>query len=186
VAVSAEEWARFLADGSLRLTLIVGARKSANSEEFSSLIATRASSSASVLEDEGRGATATGEGLDTSGHRTGEVAGRTPTLFYLTAHPPFQSGDYERGLRLSVLGLPPDRCNRAIEEDEGPWALSDEARSDVSIRLHGSKGANAFRDPKEDRVWVVFDWDDEGWQNFMSDPEVPGIFQAAGFTQGPA
>ena len=28
---------------------------------------------------------------------------------------------------------------------------------------HGSKGAMIFRDPnQEDRVWVVFDWDEQG------------------------
>ena len=24
---------------------------------------------------------------------------------------------------------------------------------------------------------MLFDWDEEGWQNFVSDPEVPAIFQ---------
>jgi quinol monooxygenase YgiN len=53
-------------------------------------------------------------------------------------------------------------------------------------REHGSKGANVFRDPNDpDRVWVVFDWDEEGWRNFTSDPDVPAIFQQAGFTEGP-
>ena len=48
-------------------------------------------------------------------------------------------------------------------------------------RQHGSKGAHIFRDPNEDdRVWVIFDWDAEGWQSFVSDPEVPGILQEAG------
>jgi heme-degrading monooxygenase HmoA len=46
---------------------------------------------------------------------------------------------------------------------------------------HGSKGAVVFRDPsEEDRVWVVFDWDEQGWQSFVSDPEVPPIIKAAG------
>jgi hypothetical protein len=46
---------------------------------------------------------------------------------------------------------------------------------------HGSKGAVVFRDPSErDRVWVVFDWNEQGWQNFVSDPEVPPIINAAG------
>ena len=46
---------------------------------------------------------------------------------------------------------------------------------------HGSKGSTVFRDPsEEDRVWVLFDWDAAGWQNFVSDPEVPAILQAAG------
>ena len=46
---------------------------------------------------------------------------------------------------------------------------------------HGSKGAQVFRDPnQDDRVWVIFDWDAEGWKNFVSDPEVPAIMQEAG------
>ncbi len=48
-------------------------------------------------------------------------------------------------------------------------------------RAHGSKGAQVFRDPsEEDRVWVLFDWDAEGWQSFVSDPEVPPIMKEAG------
>jgi hypothetical protein len=48
-------------------------------------------------------------------------------------------------------------------------------------REHGSKGALVFRDPnQEDRVWVIFDWDAEGFQRFASDPEVPAIMQEAG------
>ena len=46
---------------------------------------------------------------------------------------------------------------------------------------HGSQGAQVFRDPNEgDRVWVLFDWDEEGWQSFVSDPEVPPIMKEAG------
>ena len=48
-------------------------------------------------------------------------------------------------------------------------------------KQHGSKGALVFRDPNEaDRVWVIFDWDLDGWQSFASDPEVPPIMQEAG------
>jgi hypothetical protein len=48
-------------------------------------------------------------------------------------------------------------------------------------REHGSKGAVVFRDPnEEDRVWVIFDWDAEGFGRFASDPEVPPIMQEAG------
>ena len=48
-------------------------------------------------------------------------------------------------------------------------------------RQHGSKGATVFRDPNEaDRVWVLFDWDADGWQSFVSDPEVPPILKEAG------
>jgi hypothetical protein len=46
---------------------------------------------------------------------------------------------------------------------------------------HGSKGSTVFRDPTEqNRVWALFDWDAEGWQSFVSDPEVPPILQEAG------
>jgi hypothetical protein len=48
-------------------------------------------------------------------------------------------------------------------------------------KQHGSKGSTVFRDPNEDdRVWVLFDWDEEGWRNFVSDPEVPAIFEEGG------
>jgi len=47
--------------------------------------------------------------------------------------------------------------------------------------LHGSKGSTVFRDPtEENRMWVVFDWDEQGWANFVSDPEVPPILKEAG------
>ena len=46
---------------------------------------------------------------------------------------------------------------------------------------HGSKGATVFRDPAEaNRMWVLFEWNDEGWAAFVSDPEVPPILKAAG------
>jgi heme-degrading monooxygenase HmoA len=48
-------------------------------------------------------------------------------------------------------------------------------------KQHGSKGATVYRDPTEDdRVWVVFDWDEDGFQSFLSDAEVPAIIQEAG------
>jgi hypothetical protein len=51
---------------------------------------------------------------------------------------------------------------------------------------HGSKGATVFRDPNEDdRVWVLFDWTPEGFQNFVADPDVPPILQEAGHKSKP-
>jgi hypothetical protein len=51
----------------------------------------------------------------------------------------------------------------------------------VKRKEHGSKGATVFRDPNEDdRVWVLFDWDADGWQAFVTDPDVPAILQEAG------
>jgi hypothetical protein len=53
-------------------------------------------------------------------------------------------------------------------------------------RQHGSKGATVFRDPSEaDRVWVLFDWDADGWQSFVSDPDVPPILKEAGHKGSP-
>lgn len=51
---------------------------------------------------------------------------------------------------------------------------------------HGSKGATIFTDPtEEDRVWVIFDWNEEGWQSFVSDPDVPAIMKEAGHKSRP-
>jgi hypothetical protein len=53
-------------------------------------------------------------------------------------------------------------------------------------RSHGSKGAQVFRDLNQpDRVWVVFDWDENGWQSFVSDPTVPPVLKDAGHTSKP-
>jgi hypothetical protein len=50
----------------------------------------------------------------------------------------------------------------------------------------GSKGSRVFRDPNDEgRLWVLFDWDDEGYRSLMSDPEVPAIFQEAGLQGRP-
>ncbi len=53
-------------------------------------------------------------------------------------------------------------------------------------KQHGSKGATVFRDPNDDtRLWVVFDWDEEGFKNLLSDPGVPAIFEEAGLQGRP-
>ena len=53
-------------------------------------------------------------------------------------------------------------------------------------KQHGSKGAIVFRDPNEpDRVWAIFDWDEQGWQSFVSDPEVPAVLKEAGHKSKP-
>jgi hypothetical protein len=53
-------------------------------------------------------------------------------------------------------------------------------------RQYGSKGSHVFRDPNDDsRVWVVFDWDEEGYGNLLSDPDMPAIFEEAGLQGRP-
>lgn len=43
-----------------------------------------------------------------------------------------------------------------------------------------------FRDPNEDdRLWVIFDIDEEGYKSILSDPEMPPIFQEAGLQGRP-
>ena len=54
-------------------------------------------------------------------------------------------------------------------------------------KQHGSKGSHVFRDPNEDdRIWVLIDVDEEGYNNLMSDPEMPTLFQEADFKVGPS
>ena len=51
---------------------------------------------------------------------------------------------------------------------------------------HGSRGARVLRnadDPQE--AMVIFDWDREGFEAFMDDPEAPGIMSSAGLQGRP-
>jgi hypothetical protein len=53
-------------------------------------------------------------------------------------------------------------------------------------REHGSKGATVFRDPTEkDRLWVLLDLDETGFQSFRADPEVPAIMKDARYVERP-
>jgi hypothetical protein len=53
-------------------------------------------------------------------------------------------------------------------------------------KQYGSRGSHVFRDPNDDtRVWVVFDWDEEGYGKLLSDPDMPAIFQEAGLQGRP-
>ena len=71
-------------------------------------------------------------------------------------------------------------------EDYDRWIEIFSTTSAEKRQQHGSKGATVYRDPNEaDRVWVLFDWDTEGFQSFVADPEVPPILQAAGHKSRP-
>ena len=71
-------------------------------------------------------------------------------------------------------------------EDFDRWMKIFSTTSAEKRKQHGSKGAIVFRDPVEaDRVWVMFDWDEQGWKSFVSDPEVPPILKEAGHKEKP-
>ena len=58
--------------------------------------------------------------------------------------------------------------------------------SHVKRKQYGSKGATVHVDPNEpDRVWVIFDWDAEGFKKFAADPEVAAILKDAGHKSRP-
>ena len=71
-------------------------------------------------------------------------------------------------------------------EDFDRWMKVFSTTSAEKRKQHGSKGSLIFRDPNEkDRVWAIFDWDEEGWKSFVSDPEVPLILKDAGHKSRP-
>jgi hypothetical protein len=71
-------------------------------------------------------------------------------------------------------------------EDFDRWMKVFSTTSEAKRKQHGSKGAIVFRDPSEDdRVWVIFDWDEQGWASFVADPEVPPILAQAGHKSRP-
>jgi quinol monooxygenase YgiN len=53
-------------------------------------------------------------------------------------------------------------------------------------RQHGCKGSEIFRDPDDtNRLWVVFDWGVDDYQQFLADPEVPAIARELALQEPP-
>jgi len=53
-------------------------------------------------------------------------------------------------------------------------------------KQHGSKGATVFRDPADpNHVLAVFDWNEEGWQEYLADPAAAEVFKDAGLEGRP-
>ena len=51
---------------------------------------------------------------------------------------------------------------------------------------HGSKGSHVFRDPDDpERILVVFDWDEGGFDEFVQDPDMQAVFQEGGLKEPP-
>src|SRR6185369_8236739 len=71
-------------------------------------------------------------------------------------------------------------------QDFDRWMKIFSTTSADKRKQHGSKGAVVFRDPTEtDRVWVLFDWTEQGWQDFVADPTVAPILREAGHKEKP-
>jgi hypothetical protein len=71
-------------------------------------------------------------------------------------------------------------------EDFDRWLKIFSTKSVETRKQHGSKGSTVFCDPNEDgRVWVLFDWDEEDWKNFISDPDFRAMLQEAGLISRP-
>ena len=72
-----------------------------------------------------------------------------------------------------------------IEDFDRFWSTFSTKGAEKRKQL-GSRGSQAFRDPTDaNRLWVVFDWDEEGYKNLLSDPEMPAIFQEGGLQGRP-
>jgi hypothetical protein len=71
-------------------------------------------------------------------------------------------------------------------EDFDRWWNAFSTKGAEKRRQHGSKGSQVFRDPDDDRrVLVVFDWDEEGFRNFVSDPDMAAVFEEGGIQGKP-
>jgi hypothetical protein len=72
-----------------------------------------------------------------------------------------------------------------VEDFDGFWQIFSTRGAELRAQ-HGSKGAQLFRDPEDaNRVFAVFDWDEEGWQSYVSDPQAAEIFKDAGLQAPP-
>jgi hypothetical protein len=71
-------------------------------------------------------------------------------------------------------------------EDFDRWWNAFSTKGAEKRKQHGSKGSHVFRDPDDDRrMLVVFDWDEEGFRNFVSDPEMVEVFEVGGIEGKP-
>jgi quinol monooxygenase YgiN len=51
---------------------------------------------------------------------------------------------------------------------------------------HGCRGSQVYVDPEDPlRVWAIFDWDEEDYNRFLEDPEIPAIAQSLRLQEPP-
>jgi quinol monooxygenase YgiN len=54
-------------------------------------------------------------------------------------------------------------------------------------REHGCRSARVYVDPEDaHRMWSVFEWDAERYEEFLADPDVPAIARQLGLLAPPA
>jgi quinol monooxygenase YgiN len=72
-----------------------------------------------------------------------------------------------------------------IEDFDRFWSVFS-TKGAEKRKEHGSKGAQVFRDPNEEgRIWVVFDWDQAAFNEFLEDPAMAEIFKEGGLQGRP-
>ncbi len=69
---------------------------------------------------------------------------------------------------------------RVGEGGEGASGIPFQPRALRSESSTAPRVRTSFAIPRGRRVGVVCDWDEEGFQDFLSDPDVPAIFQRRG------
>jgi quinol monooxygenase YgiN len=72
-----------------------------------------------------------------------------------------------------------------VDDFDAFWSVFS-TKGAAKRKEHGCKGAQVFRDPDEsNHVLVVFDWDEDGFREFLSDPEMQAVFQEGGLDAPP-
>jgi hypothetical protein len=71
-----------------------------------------------------------------------------------------------------------------IAEWERFWSVFTSAGQEKRTE-HGSNGVQVFRETDDPtKVWFLFDWDRDRFEQFLADPEVPPTMRSGG-AQGP-
>ena len=72
-----------------------------------------------------------------------------------------------------------------VDDFDQFWAVFS-TKGAAKRKEHGSKGAQVFRDPDDpNHVVAVFDWDEDGFREFLSDPVMQAVFNEGGLDAPP-
>jgi len=68
-----------------------------------------------------------------------------------------------------------------ISEDFDKFWSTFTTKGAEARKRHGSKGAHVYRDPTDaQRIWAVFDWTEDEFQEYISSDEAQEIFNQGG------